>query len=136
MAVSSPATSARPRRGDELDLTVESLAYGGNGVARRDGYVVCVAGGLPGDRVRAVVGKAKRAYAEARAVEILEPSPERIDPIADHPGARWQCLPYERRLEVKRAQVVEALRRIGHLAVDVEPIVPAVQEWRYRNKAE
>src|SRR5919202_4814200 len=114
MAVSRPAaSSARRRRGDELDLTVESLAYGGNGVARRDGYVVFVAGGMPGDRVRAVVGKAKRAYAEARAVEVLEPSPERIDPVADHPGAPWQVLPYERQLEVKAAQVGEALRRIG-----------------------
>ena len=46
----------------------------------------------PGDRVRAVVGKAKRAYAEARAVEILEPSPDRSRRAADHPGAPWQVL--------------------------------------------
>src|ERR671932_2698028 len=116
MAVSRPAaSSARRRRGDELDLTVESLAYGGNGVARRDGYVVFVAGGMPGDRVRAVVGKAKRAYAEARAVEVLEPSPERIDPVADHPGAPWQVLPYERQLAVKQDQVDDSLSRLGHL---------------------
>ena len=62
-------------RGAELELTVDRLAYGGNGVARReDGYVVFVAGAVPGDRVRAVVGKAKRAYAEARAVEIIAAS--------------------------------------------------------------
>ena len=72
--MSAPA-STRPARGGELDLTVDSLAHGGNGVARRDGYVVFVAGALPGDRVRAVVSKSKRAYAEARAVEVLEPSP-------------------------------------------------------------
>ena len=83
---SAAPSSSRPRRGDELELTIDSLAYGGNGVARRDGYVVFVAGGVPGDRVRAVVGKAKRAYAEARAVEVLEPSPDRIAPVADHPG--------------------------------------------------
>jgi len=138
MAVSSPAsTSARPRRGDELDLAVESLAYGGNGVARRDGYVVFVAGGMPGDRVRAVVGKAKRAYAEARAVEILEPSPERVAPVADHPGAPWQVLPYERQLAVKEEQVADALARIGRLSgFEQEPIVPALQQWRYRNKLE
>ena len=73
-------TSTRPARGAELELTVDTLAHGGNGVARLDGYVVFVAGALPGDRVRAVVGKSKRAYAEARAVEILEPSPDRIAP--------------------------------------------------------
>jgi 23S rRNA (uracil1939-C5)-methyltransferase len=138
MAVSSPAaSSARPHRGDELDLTVESLAYGGNGVARRDGYVVFVAGGIPGDRVRAVVGKAKRAYAEARAVEVLEPSPERLPEVAHHPGAPWQVLPYERQLEVKSEQVADALARIGRLSgFEQEPIVPAQEQWRYRNKLE
>ena len=131
------AATRKPQRGDELDLRVESLAFGGNGVARADGYVVFVAGGVPGDRVRAVITKRKRDYAEARAVEVLQASPDRIAPRADHPGAPWQVLPYERQLEVKRAQVAEALRRLGRLEdVEVEPIVPAVQQWRYRNKAE
>jgi 23S rRNA (uracil1939-C5)-methyltransferase len=135
--MAGPATSARPSRGDELELTVDALAHGGNGVARRDGYVVFVAGAIPGDRVRAVVGKAKKAYAEARAVEVLEPSPDRIAPVADHPGAPWQVLPYERQLEVKAEQVADALARIGRLeGFDQEPIVPAAQPWRYRNKLE
>jgi 23S rRNA (uracil1939-C5)-methyltransferase len=134
-----PTTSpqARPARGDELELTIDSLAHGGNGVARRDGYVVFVAGGVPGDRVRAVVGKAKRAYAEARAVDVIEPSPDRIPATADHPGAPWQVLPYERQVEVKAGLVREALERIGRLVdFELEPIVPAVEQWRYRNKLE
>jgi 23S rRNA (uracil1939-C5)-methyltransferase len=127
----------RPQRGDELELTVDSLAFGGAGVARRNGYVVFVDGGVPGDRVRAIVGKSKRAYAEARAVEVLEPSADRIAPRAGHPGAPWQVLAYERQLEVKQAQVAEALERIGHLSgYELEPIVPAENEWRYRNKLE
>ncbi len=130
-------TSTRPARGAELELTVDTLAHGGNGVARLDGYVVFVAGALPGDRVRAVVGKSKRAYAEARTVEILEPSPDRIAPVADHPGAPWQVLSYARQLEVKAEQVGDALRRIGRLeGFDQDPIVPAVEQWRYRNKLE
>jgi 23S rRNA (uracil1939-C5)-methyltransferase len=134
----SPTRANRPHRGSELELTVDRLAYGGNGVARReDGYVVFVAGAVPGDRVRAVVGKAKRAYAEARAVEILEPSPDRIEPVADHPGAPWQVLPYERQLEVKQEQVDDALTRIGRLeGYELAPIVPALEQWRYRNKLE
>ena len=96
-----------------------------------------VSGAVPGDRVRAVIGKRKRAYAEARTVEIVEPSRDRIDPVADHPGAPWQVLPYERQLEVKQAQVDDALRRIGKLdGFELEKIVPAVQQWRYRNKLE
>jgi 23S rRNA (uracil1939-C5)-methyltransferase len=127
----------RPARGAELELTVDSLAYGGAGVARLDGYVVFVSGAVPGDRVRARVGKAKRAYAEARVTEILEPGPDRVAPVADHPGAPWQVLRYERQLEVKEAQVGEALTRLGRLAApQVEAIVPASQLWRYRNKLE
>jgi 23S rRNA (uracil1939-C5)-methyltransferase len=133
----SQATSTRPSRGDVLELTVDTLAHGGAGVARRDGYVVFVAGGVPGDRVRAVVGKAKKAYAEARAVEIVEPSPDRVPEVADHPGAPWQVLPYERQLAVKAEQVEDALRRIGKLdGFALEPIVPAEEIWRYRNKVE
>ena len=131
------AQSLRPRRGDRLELTVDSLAFGGAGVARLDGYVVFVAGAVPGDRVEAIVGKSKRAYAEARATQIIEPSPDRVPPRADHPGAPWQVLPYERQLETKQAQVEDALRRIGRLdGFTLEAIVPAVQPWRYRNKLE
>src|SRR4029079_787286 len=97
-------TAQRPSRGDVLELTIDSLAHGGNGVARLEGYVVFVAGGFPGDRVRAVVGKAKKADAEARTVEVIEPSPDRIPEFAHHPGAPWQVLPYERQLEVKASQ--------------------------------
>src|ERR1700729_124394 len=133
----APPTHPRPQRGDELELTIDTLAFGGAGVARIDGYVVFVTGAVPGDRVRAVIGKRKRAYAEARVLEILAPGPDRIAPVADHPGAPWQVLSYERQLEVKQAQVDEALRRIGKLdGFALEPIIPAVAQWRYRNKLE
>jgi 23S rRNA (uracil1939-C5)-methyltransferase len=135
----SPPTTSRPRRGDVLELSVDRLAYGGNGVARRDedGYVVFVAGAVPGDRVRAEVGKAKKQYAEARTVEILEPSADRLPAQADHPGAPWQVLPYALQLTTKQEQVEDALTRIGRLeGFELEPIVPAIEEWRYRNKLE
>jgi 23S rRNA (uracil1939-C5)-methyltransferase len=129
--------AVRAHRGDELTLTIDTLAHGGAGVARRDGYVVFVQGGIPGDTVRAVVGKAKRAYAEARAVEVITASPDRIAPLADHPGASWQVIPYAKQLEIKQEQVHDSLKRLGKLeGYTLEPIVPAVQEWRYRNKLE
>ena len=127
----------RPRNGADLELTIDSLAHGGNGVARLDGYVLFVQGAVPGDRVRAIVTKSKRDYGEARTVEVLEPSPDRIAPRAAHPGAPWQVLPYERQLEEKERQVSEALERIGRFeGPPVRPIVPAVEQWRYRNKLE
>ena len=68
---------------------------------------------------------------------MLEPSPDRIEPVADHPGAPWQVLPYERQLAVKQEQVDDALTRIGRLeGYELAPIVPALEQWRYRNKLE
>jgi 23S rRNA (uracil1939-C5)-methyltransferase len=137
LSASSQPLAARPQRGDQLELTIDSLAFGGAGVARTNGYVVFVSGGFPGDRVRAVVRKRKRAYAEASALEILEPSPDRVAPVAAHPGAPWQVLPYARQLEVKQHQVEDSLRRLGGLeGFELEPIVPAEETWRYRNKVE
>jgi 23S rRNA (uracil1939-C5)-methyltransferase len=138
MASPSSTPIARPRRGERLDLRVESLAFGGAGVARTEGFVVFVTGAVPGDLVRAEVTKAKRAYAQARALEVLEPGPDRVEPAAPgHPGAPWQVLRYERQLEAKQEQVADALARIGGLAgFDLEPIVPAQEAWRYRNKLE
>jgi len=134
----SPPAS-RPARGDELELEVTALAFGGEGVARvgDGGYVVFVAGAVPGDRVRALVYKRKRSYAHARTLEVLSPSAERIEPLADHPGVPWQVLRYERQLEIKSEQVAEALSRLGGLTgYELQEIVPAVAQWRYRNKLE
>ena len=133
------APTKRPERGQEIELEIDRLAHGGEGVARYGdgGYVVFVSGAIPGDRVRAVIVKRKRSYAHARALEILTPSPERIPPTASHPGVPWQVLPYERQLEIKREQVDDALRRIGKLdGFELEQIVPALAQWRYRNKLE
>jgi 23S rRNA (uracil1939-C5)-methyltransferase len=135
-------TQERPARGELLTLDVESLAYGGKGVARKNGYVVFVAGALPGDRVTAEVTKAKRGYAEASTREILRESPDRVPPRCDHggepcPGAPWQGLAYEEQLRHKQTQVEDSLVRLGGLeGFELEPIEPAVERWRYRNKLE
>jgi len=131
-----------PRRGELLEVEIESLAFGGRGVARSDGFVVFVAGGLPGDLVRAEVTKGKKRFAEARAVELLRPGADRVPDACVHggepcPGAPWQGLPYERQLAEKTAQVDEALRRIGGLdGFELQQIVAAEETWRYRNKLE
>jgi 23S rRNA (uracil1939-C5)-methyltransferase len=135
--VTHAETKTRPAIGDELEVAIESLAYGGRGVARAGGYVLFVHGAIPGDRVRARVSKRKRSYGEARVVELLEPAPDRIEPRAPHPGASWQVLPYYRQLEEKQRQVVDALERIGGFErPPVEAILPAAEQWRYRNKLE
>ncbi|HUC06677.1 MAG TPA: 23S rRNA (uracil(1939)-C(5))-methyltransferase RlmD, partial [Solirubrobacterales bacterium] len=133
---------ARRHRGEQLEVEIASLAFGGRGVARADGLVVFVAGALPGDRVRVEITKAKKRFAEARTVELLSPGADRIADRCTHdgepcPGAPWQGLPYERQLAEKNAQVDEALRRIGELdGFELEQIEPALEQWRYRNKLE
>ncbi len=141
-ATGERTAARRPKRGELVEVEIETLAFGGRGVARNEGLVVFVAGGLPGDRVRAEVTKAKKRFAEARAVELLSPGPERVADVCVHggepcPGAPWQGLAYEQQLAHKFEQVDEALRRIGELdGFELEPIVAAEEQWRYRNKLE
>jgi 23S rRNA (uracil1939-C5)-methyltransferase len=125
----------------ELELEVESLAYGGNGVARLNGFVVFVRRGLPGDRVRARVTKVKRNHAEALATEVVVGGPNRVDAPCDHypacGGCRFQDLAYEAQIAAKHDQVRDALQRIGGLReLPLEPIVPAEEVFHYRNKLE
>jgi 23S rRNA (uracil1939-C5)-methyltransferase len=125
----------------EVELKIDSLAYGGNGVARANGFVVFVRRGLPGDRVRARVTKVKRNHAEALAVEVVEPGAPRVDaPCAHYPacgGCRFQDLAYEAQIAAKEEQVADSLRRIGAIAEPpLEPIVPARSVFHYRNKLE
>ena len=141
-AAGTRGAARAPRRGEELELEVDSLAFGGRGVARADGFVVFVAGALPGDRVRAEVTKGKKRFAEARAVELLRAGGDRLPDTCVHggepcPGAPWQGLPYEQQLHYKQEQVADALGRIGGLeGFELEEIVPAAEQWRYRNKLE
>jgi 23S rRNA (uracil1939-C5)-methyltransferase len=136
------APAARRHRGEQLEVEIDSLAFGGRGLARAEGLVVFVAGALPGDRVRIEITKAKKRFAEARTVELLQAGAERIADSCTHegepcPGAPWQGLSYERQLSQKRDQVDEALRRIGDLdGFELEEIEPALEQWRYRNKLE
>ena len=129
-------------RDQELELDVESLAYGGNGVARLDGFVVFVRRGLPGDRVLARVTKVKRGYAEAVATEVVRPGPQRVEAPCAHfgtcGGCRFQDLAYEAQLEQKHSQVRDALQRLAGIPEPpLEAIVPCTPEiYHYRNKLE
>jgi 23S rRNA (uracil1939-C5)-methyltransferase len=135
--VAAPVT-----RDQEVELHVDSLAYGGNGVARLNGFVVFVRRGLPGDTVRARVTKVKRSHAEAIALEVVEAGAPRVEAPCLHyhegcGGCRFQDLAYDAQLEAKAAQVRDALERIGKLSgFELEPAVPAESVFHYRNKLE
>ncbi len=104
-------TTTRPRRGDQLTLTVDTLAYGGAGVARH--RRLCRL--RPGRHSRATPCASRSARPSAptprRACSRWSrPSPDRIEPLADHPGAPWQVIPYAKQLEIKHEQVDDALQ--------------------------
>ncbi|HEY3922726.1 MAG TPA: 23S rRNA (uracil(1939)-C(5))-methyltransferase RlmD [Gaiellaceae bacterium] len=129
------------RRDDEVELKIDSLAFGGNGVGRVDGYVVFVRAGLPGDTVRARVTKVQKRHAEAVKTEVVEPGPVRVEaPCRHYPacgGCRFQDLAYEAQLAAKHAWVADSLTRIAGIAEPpLEPIVGAVEQFHYRNKME
>ena len=128
-------------KNQDLELRIDSLAYGGNGVARLNGFVVFVRRGFPGDTVLARVTKVKRSHAEAVALEVLEPGAARVEaPCAHYPacgGCRFQDLAYDVQLDAKAGQLRDALERIGRLAdVEIEAAVPAESIFHYRNKLE
>jgi 23S rRNA (uracil1939-C5)-methyltransferase len=133
--------AAPVRKGQELELRIDSLAYGGNGVGRHDGFVVFVRGGLPGDRVVARVTKVKRGFAEGVVSTLVEPTRSRVEAPCRHfgvcGGCRFQHLAYEVQLAEKERQVRDALVRIGRIEEPpLEPILPARSPYGYRNKLE
>ena len=132
-----------PRRGELLEVEVDSLAFGGRGVARADGFVVFVAGG-PAGRPRAGRGheseEALRRGAHGRAAAAPAPtaSPTAASTAASPaPAPPGRASPTSASWQIKSEQVDEALRRIGDLeGFELEEIVGAEQQWRYRNKLE
>jgi 23S rRNA (uracil1939-C5)-methyltransferase len=135
------SVAAPVRKGEEIEVRIDSLAYGGNGVGRVDGFVVFVRGGLPGDLVKARATKVKRGFAEAIRTSLLEPGRDRVEAPCRHfgtcGGCRFQDFAYERQLEAKEVQVRDALTRIGgFVGPPLEPIVPARSQYGYRNKLE
>ncbi|MFW6237224.1 MAG: 23S rRNA (uracil(1939)-C(5))-methyltransferase RlmD [Desulfosudaceae bacterium] len=129
------------KKGAEVELGIEDLAFGGRGVARYNGLTVFVDNAVPGDTVRARIIKKKKRFAEARLLEVLAPSAFRREPVCPLcgycGGCRLQILEYAKQLEFKAAQVKEILARIGSLPeVTVLPVIPADQTLGYRNKME
>ena len=129
------------KRDDELTLSIQEYALDGKCVARVEGFVVFVRGALPGDTVRARVVRARKNYADAELVEVIEPSPRRVRPPCRYfgtcGGCRWQHVDYTEQLAFKRRHVIDALERVGRLhGLEVRPTLAAAPTYYYRNKME
>lgn len=123
-----------------VELKIDSIGFEGKAIARLDGYVIFVSGGVPGDTVKAKVFRRKRDYAEAKVVELLSASPKRADPVCDYfgvcGGCRWQHLNYAEQVSSKRGHVVDALERTAGLKINVHDAIGASNIYEYRNKLE
>jgi len=136
--------SAREDRGfvgGVVETTVERVVAGGVGLAHAPGKTLFVAGAAPGDRARVGIERDQGKVAHARIVELLEPSPDRIEPpfpaLAASGAAGFAHLRYPAQLAIKATIVQDALRRIGGIALEAPPeILPSPREWGYRIRAE
>lgn len=120
-------------------MTIEDIAFGGDGVGRWRNEVTFVPFTIDGETVQATVVERRRRFQRAALVRLLTPSPHRTDPPCPYfgrcGGCAYQHMSYGHQLEVKRAQVVQALRRIGQFReVEVAPAVASPRPFGYRNR--
>jgi tRNA/tmRNA/rRNA uracil-C5-methylase (TrmA/RlmC/RlmD family) len=125
--------------GTILRLTIEDIAFGGEGVGRADGLVVFVPFVAPGEVVEVEVTEVKRRFARARLRKVVEPSPERVAPACRYfgecGGCQYQHLAYAAQLGVKHKQIRDLFQRIGGFGgVLIDPVEPCPQPYGYRNR--
>ncbi|MBW2593861.1 MAG: 23S rRNA (uracil(1939)-C(5))-methyltransferase RlmD [Deltaproteobacteria bacterium] len=129
------------KKGQQLEVVVDDIAFGGRGLVKVDGLAVFVDQAVPGDRAEIRIGKKKKNFAEARVIRIIEPSPFRITPPCRYAGycggCKWQFLDYPKQLEYKRKHVAESIEHIGLLKnITVHEVIPSPRIFKYRNKME
>ena len=131
------------RKGDIIELTVTDLAEKDQCFVRLDNGMAVMVGGMlaVGDRVSARIKKIRQRYIEAIAVEVLEPSPDRITPLCPYFGVCGGCklmhIRYEAQLHYKQKKVKDALDHLGNfVAPPVSPVLAALAPFHYRNKME
>ena len=127
------------KRGQELELDIESLAYGGMGIAKKDNFVIFVKNAIPGQKVFARVYKKRKGYAEANVSKVLEESPFAQKAKCNHYYicSKIQNLSYDKQILEKSNQVEDAFRRLGGFSnFKLADIVKSDSIFNYRNKME
>ncbi len=129
------------RKGSEIEVQVEKLAFGGSALGYLNGLVVFLDHGIPGQLVRARITRKKPQYVEASPVEVLRQSPHYRDPFCPHfsvcGGCRWQDIDYETQLLWKRSHVADCLERISGIEdTRTAPVIASPDQRFYRNKME
>lgn len=121
------------------NITIESVAAEGKSLFRWNDLVVFVPFCVPGDVVDVQIKKKKHSYCEGEVIRFHKYSDVRVEPKCQHfgvcGGCKWQQLPYAEQIRFKQEQVMQQLRRIGHVELpECMPILGSVKIWEYRNK--
>ena len=122
---------------ETLELALDGIAQGGEGIGRWQGCVVFARGGLPGERVRVRLRERHAAFARGDVVDVLESSPDRVPPrLPAGDWMPWQHIAYTAQLRFKRQILADQLAKIGGFAgLPVEETLPAPDQWGYRSSA-
>lgn len=122
---------------DLLELTLDGIAQGGDGVGRHEGMVVFARGGLPGEHVRVRLNERRPSYVRGEVVEVITPSPDRVDvAVAAGDHAPWQHIAYPAQLRLKETILREQLAKLAGVSdAPIAPIIAAPRPWGYRNTA-
>ena len=133
------SATAKIRVGQEIDVEINDIGFGGRGVGRIDGVACFVPGVIEKEKVRVKIAKVKSRMMEAWLLEVLEPSPYRIEPpcpvFLKCGGCSYQHIDYPHQLQIKETQLREALRRLGGLSEPpVKPMIASPEPYGYRNR--
>jgi 23S rRNA (uracil1939-C5)-methyltransferase len=134
-----PLARSRSKLHQVFEVAIHDLSHDGRGVGRRDdGKTIFVSGALPGETVRVEQTGRNRHFDEARTLEVLVPSPDRVVPACPHFGTCAGCvlqhLDAPRQIEAKRRVLTDNLRRIGHVEPRHELVPLTGADWGYRRK--
>lgn len=129
------------KKNDSVTVSVTDMGQDGEGIGKAEGYTLFIKDAVVGDKVLAKVMKAKKNYGYARLMEVLEPSPDRVEPRCSCArqcgGCQIQALSYQRQLQFKEEKVRNVLERIGGFEkIPMQPIIGMENPYRYRNKAQ
>ncbi|HXJ41267.1 MAG TPA: TRAM domain-containing protein, partial [Bryobacteraceae bacterium] len=124
-----------------MDLTIEKLVYGGEGLARVDGEVIFTPFVLPGEKVSADRIPTRKGAARARLTEVLSASAKRVEPecpvFTNCGGCQYQHISYGTQVKLKRGILAETLRRVGRIEYEETQIrIEAEEPWGYRNRVQ
>ena len=125
--------------GQTVRVTIDDIAFGGDGVGRVDDFVVFVPFVAPGETVEAEWTEVKKRFGRARLRQVLQPSPERVAPACRYfgecGGCQYQHLSYPTQLRIKQKQACDLFHRIGGIdPARVDPIIPCPEPYGYRNR--